>query len=93
MLNPRTSGWVTLIDNDERNWGENVVKALLVVSREPSQPMLYRVPNFSVCSTPKVLRTRSSDVMSPWPPARKLLFGESVLVLCSVFVKVGDHAA
>ena len=33
----------------ERNWGEKVVKALLVVSREPSQPTLYCVPHFSVC--------------------------------------------
>ena len=26
-----------------------------------------------------VLMKRSSMVVSPWPPARKLLFGESVL--------------
>ena len=38
MLNPRTSGCVTLRANDERICGENVVKALFVVSRDPSQP-------------------------------------------------------
>src|SRR5262245_45640092 len=91
MRRPRMSGWLYPSDSDDRSCGEKFENRLVVVERVPSHPIEYVPPHRFVCWKSTVVVKRSSLVLVPCAPDRKLLFGLSVLFFWNTVLSEGAY--